>query len=243
MKPFNLLIRSMTAFAIVSLCVPLLAQDEATDSSPVAGSWQWTRVGLSGDVTCTLRLQMKDGQLTGTFEDSEGFKARIKEASMEGDEFKATLVAEEDGETVAMNLVGKVRRNEIAGKINDGAEEIDWVARRAILLDDVTGEWQMRFTIPTGELVEPEFTLSKNSRGKPAVEFTTGQDEAEDEDISDVTFDNGALGFTLDLVWQGQEIRVDYELELKGDDLSGLMFVEVSGGDGGEIEVEGERIK
>ncbi|MGI9519143.1 MAG: hypothetical protein ACR2NP_18980, partial [Pirellulaceae bacterium] len=126
---------------------------------------------------------------------------------------------------------------------NDGAEEIEWLARRAILLDDVAGEWQMRFTIPDGQLVEPAFTLSKNSRGKAAVEFDVGQEDSEDEEVSDVTFDNGRLGFTLELVWQGQDIRVDYELDLNGDDLSGLMFVEIQGGDGGEIEVEGERIK
>ena len=243
MKPLSLLVRPLLACAMLSFCVPLLAQDEATDMSRVVGSWQWTRVGLSGDVTCTLRLQMKDGVLAGTFEDSEGFKAAVKEASLMDDEFKATLVPEEGGETVAMTLVGKVRRNEIAGKMNDGSEEVDWVARRAVLLDDVLGDWVMRFTIPDGQTVEPEFTLGKNNRGKPTLEFDVGQEESEEEEVSDVTFDNGRLGFTLELVWQGQDIRVDYELDLKGDELSGLMFVEVQGGDGGEIEVEGERIK
>ena len=57
----------------------------------------------------------------------------------------------------------------------------------------------MEFTTPDGQLIEPEFELVKKENGKPSVAFTDDDSEELDGSISDVTFDNGRLGFTYDL--------------------------------------------
>ena len=233
--------------ALIGLVMAPAQAQETKDKSPAVGSWKFERESLSGSVKCKIRLTEEDGKIQGTYSDAEDVKASVDSVTVEGEEITIKLVFDNDGEKSAATLSGKIDGDTIVGKMNDGDGDQDWKAKRFISLEDAAGKWRMSFTTPDGMERNPEFTLSIKD-GKPVVEFDVNDGDAESDEppkISNVKFKEGLLVFDVELVFQQQELALEYELEFdSADTMEGSMYFEFEGMDqSGDLDLEGERIK
>jgi hypothetical protein len=102
------------------------------------GTWKWTFTAPGGGRTIdsTLKLELKDGQLSGTISGFRGETA-ISDASFKDDTVQFSVVRERDGQKRVSKYTGKVEGDSIKGNVEmpgrDGGEahKMDWVATRA----------------------------------------------------------------------------------------------------------------
>jgi len=101
------------------------------------GTWKWTRPGRDGQtVEASMKLALKDGQLTGTVSGFRGGENAISEATLVDDVIAFKVVIEFNGNSRTMTYTGKLEGDAIKGTITfpgrDGGEPrtIDWNATR-----------------------------------------------------------------------------------------------------------------
>jgi hypothetical protein len=127
MKSLRLMAAAFAAVCLTSLFA--LAAD-------AAGTWKWSvpgRDGQSRDVT--LKLELKDGQLTGSM---SGFRGEIpiSDASFKDGQIAFSVVREFNGNKVETKYQGKLDGDTIKGSAEgpgrDGqVTKRDWTATRA----------------------------------------------------------------------------------------------------------------
>jgi hypothetical protein len=119
-----------TAFAAICLTTVLAF---AADPS---GTWKWTIPGRDGQTRdITLKLDLKDGQLTGSLTAFRG-DTPISDASFKDDQLAFSVVREFNGNKFEQKYTGKLAGDSIKGSISftnrDGeATTRDWAATRA----------------------------------------------------------------------------------------------------------------
>lgn len=227
-----------------TFCIPLVAQEKA-DPSPFVGSWQWDRNGLDGKVRCELRVEEKDDALTGTYKDADEVKAKVAGISVKEEVVSFKLNIENDGKTSEVSFSGKMKNNKITGKMTySGDKEQDWKANRFTSLADAVGKWRMEFTTPDGATRNPEFELTEKD-GKASLKFNVQEENAGDANVSKVKFEDGVLTFQVKLDFQGQELKLEYDMEFIGDELEGSMRFEFPAvpEQNGEVDITGMKIK
>ena len=222
-----------------------VAAQEKAKPAPLVGTWKFDRESLTESVKCYLRLTEKDGKLAGTYSDAEEVKAKVGEVALKGDVVTIQLVFDHDGKQANVVLNGKLDGDTIQGTMVDGSETQDWKAQRIVALQDVVGKWRMSFTTPDGTERNPEFELSMDDK-KPVVQFIEGEDSPEPAggEISKVKFKDGFLTFSVALDFQGQPLKLEYEIEfMSSNRMEGSMYFEIEGTEmSGDVDVEGERI-
>jgi hypothetical protein len=114
----------------------------AADASP-AGTWKWTSPGRGGNpgVEQTLKLDVKDGQLTGTVLKTqtpmgEMPDVAITDASFKDGEIKFSVTRDFNGRSFTSKYDGKLDGDTIKGTVErpgrDGeVRKNDWVATRS----------------------------------------------------------------------------------------------------------------
>ena len=137
-----LLMKSIRLFAALwaACCISLAAF--AADASP-AGTWKWTVQGRQGQgFDQTLKLDYKDGQLTGMLLGIQGGQfslpdTPIADASFKGGQIKFTVTREFGGNKVTTKYDGKLEGDTMTGTSErpnlQGGEPVkrEWQARRA----------------------------------------------------------------------------------------------------------------
>jgi hypothetical protein len=245
MKFQNILYLAMVVAMWFAGSATVMAQESA-ERSPAAGSWKFMRESLAGNVKCVLHLKEKDGKLQGTYSDAEQVKATVKGITVQGDQISIQLVFDENRDAT-VTLSGKIEGNSIVGKMIDAGEEVEWKAQKFVSLQEAAGKWRMSFVTPDGMERKPEFTLADKD-GKPVVEFVSGEGEAAEADDAKMTkteYRDGLLLFHVSMEFEGQDLKLEYELEFEtADTLIGSMYFEFGGADmSGDVDVEGERIQ
>lgn len=125
MKLLRLLV-SLIAFSALTLAA--LAADPT-------GTWKWTTQSPNGEIHTTLKLESKDGKLTGAYSNQFGDTA-IKNASIKDDVIAFEVVRNLGGNEFVVKYHGKLEGNTIKGTIEvpnpDGGEgmKLDWNAKR-----------------------------------------------------------------------------------------------------------------
>lgn len=114
----------------------------AADASPT-GTWKWTQPGRGGNpgTERSLKLENKDGKLTGTLEGWQMGDNKIPDTAISAASFKDGVVAfsverEFNGNKFVTKYTGKLEGDKITGSSEapgrDGAvQKRDWVATRA----------------------------------------------------------------------------------------------------------------
>jgi hypothetical protein len=126
MKPLRLL---AAAFAACLLTVAAFAAD-------AGGTWKWTVSTPNGDIETTLKLALKDGQLTGTYSNSFGDTA-ISNATFKDGAIAFEVAREFNGAKFVLRYAGQLSGDAIEGTIvvpaQDGGEgqKLPWHAKRA----------------------------------------------------------------------------------------------------------------
>ena len=137
MKPHRTLLA-----AILAACFMTVAAF-AADASP-AGTWKWTQAGRGGNPGSerTLKLELKDGQLSGLVAGYQGAQGQIPDNPIIDASFKGGAVAFSVKVTYGDNsfvikYVGQVDGDTLKGTIErpgrDGGDptKTEWVAKRA----------------------------------------------------------------------------------------------------------------
>jgi hypothetical protein len=134
--------KSLRLFAVLlaACCISLAAF--AADASP-AGTWKWTVQGRQGGAGFdqTLKLDYKDGQLTGTLLGVQGSQfslpdTPIADASFKDGQIKFAVTREFGGNKVTTKYDGKLEGDTITGTSErpnlQGGEPVkrEWQARR-----------------------------------------------------------------------------------------------------------------
>ena len=100
-----------------------------------AGAWKWTVQAPNGAIDTTLKLESKDGKLSGSYSNEYG-EAAISDASFRNDELAFSVVRDFGGNTFVLNYRGKLEGDAIKGTIETpgfgGGEtqKLDWNAKR-----------------------------------------------------------------------------------------------------------------
>lgn len=124
------LLRIVSAlFAVSALTVVAFAADPS-------GTWKWITKSPNGEIATTLKLEAKDGKLTGAYSNQFG-DTTISNASLKDDEIAFEVVRDFDGTKFVVKYHGKLDGDTIKGTIEapgrDGGEgvKLDWNAKRA----------------------------------------------------------------------------------------------------------------
>lgn len=101
------------------------------------GTWTWSRPGRDGQtMESTMKLELKDGKLTGTVSGFRGGDNAISDATFTDDAIAFKVVAEFNGNKRTATYEGKLAGDTITGTIlipgRDGGEprKVDWNATR-----------------------------------------------------------------------------------------------------------------
>jgi hypothetical protein len=125
--------------ASVAVCFATVAAI-AADAS---GTWKWTQPGRQGGqgFEMTLKLEVKDGALSGSTAPSQGPQGEIPavaigDASIKGDTVAFSITREFNGNKRTSKYEGKVEGDTIKGTVErqtrDGTtQKSEWVATRA----------------------------------------------------------------------------------------------------------------
>ena len=128
--------------ALVAVCFTAVAAF-AADASP-AGTWKWTQAGRQGGqgFEQTLKLEMKDGKLTGTMVGVQGPQGQMPDVAISDASFKAGAIKfavsrEFNGNKFTTTYEGQLEGDKITGTSErpgrDGGAPTkrEWVATRA----------------------------------------------------------------------------------------------------------------
>lgn len=129
----------MKKLAIVALVVGLAglaggARAEDKKGAEPGGTWKWTveRGGQKRDVT--LKLEHKDGKLTGTVSAGKDTETKIEDGTFKDGEVKFNVTRERNGEKFTSKYTGKLDGDTIKGAYETtfgGKEQKrDWEAKR-----------------------------------------------------------------------------------------------------------------
>ncbi len=125
MKAFRLL---CSFFAVVTIASAAFAADPT-------GNWKWSTQSPNGEIETTLKLESKDGKLTGAYSNQFG-DTTISNVSFQDNVIAFEVVREFGGGKFVVKYHGKLDGDTIKGTLEapgpDGNEpmKLDWNAKR-----------------------------------------------------------------------------------------------------------------
>jgi hypothetical protein len=100
-----------------------------------AGTWKWTVHSPSGEIETTLKLESKEGKVTGTYSNQFG-DAAISDVGFQNDAIAFDVVRDFGGNSFVLKYRGKLEGDAIKGTIETpgfgggDAVKLDWTAKR-----------------------------------------------------------------------------------------------------------------
>ena len=139
MKSSLKLIAALGAVCFMTLAA--FAAAAAPAAASPAGTWKWTQQGRNGAQEMTVKLDLKDGALTGTMVGMQGPQGPIPDVAIGDASFKDgaiafTVTREFNGNKRVSKYTGKLDGDSIKGETErpgrDGAaQKSEWNATRA----------------------------------------------------------------------------------------------------------------
>ncbi|MEO6004482.1 MAG: hypothetical protein ABIZ04_23425 [Opitutus sp.] len=126
----------MKSLRLARLLFVLSALTAGAFAADPSGTWKWITQSPNGEIATTLKLEAKDGKVTGAYSNQFGDTA-ISNASLKDDAIAFEVVRDFDGQKFVVKYQGKLEGDTIKGTIEapgrDGGEgfKADWNAKRA----------------------------------------------------------------------------------------------------------------
>jgi hypothetical protein len=124
----------MKTHRIIGLFLALGVASAALAADP-SGTWKWATHSPNGDIETTLKLEAKNGKLSGAYSNQFGDTA-ISNASLQDDVIAFDVVRDFGGGKYVVKYHGKLEGDTLKGTIeapgHDGgaALKLDWTATR-----------------------------------------------------------------------------------------------------------------
>ena len=112
-----------------------VAAAAAAFAADPTGAWKWSTSSPNGETPTTLKLELKNGEITGAYSNQYGDTA-ISNASLRDDVIMFDVVRDLGGKKYVVKYRGKIKGDTIKGTIeapgHDGGEgvKLDWSAKR-----------------------------------------------------------------------------------------------------------------
>lgn len=126
----------MKTFASLGLALALFGSAgaaSAADSADPSGLWKWSGKVGKKDADFSLRIEHKDGKVTGSLAGGK-LDMKIEEGTFKDGELTFTATGEVKGEKVSFKGTGKVTGDTLKGKITTErkgkSQSADWEAKR-----------------------------------------------------------------------------------------------------------------
>lgn len=124
----------MNTLRLLCSILALAAAASAFAADP-SGTWQWSTHSPNGDIATTLKLDARDGKLTGAYSNQFGDTA-ISNVSFKDDVLSFEVVRDLGGNKFVVKYHGKLEGDTIKGTLEaavpDSGEpmKLDWNAKR-----------------------------------------------------------------------------------------------------------------
>lgn len=226
--------------SIAPLCLAIAEESDPAKTSPVdpTGTWRWERTFNDNTAEFELKLNWDGKQLTGKYSAFDN-TSDIEQTKLEKDQMSFLAKREINGNQFEVKFDGQVKPDELAGKINvdfgDGPQEFDWVAKRAVVPEDVLGTWNLQIETPNG-LIEPRLTITKEGdelHGAYVSPF--GEREAKNVAVKDNT-----LTWEISGERDGANFKIVYTGKPRGNSIEGTNEFDFDGNTG-TMEFTGKR--
>ncbi len=231
--------RQTVCCALVAVAMTgLQATVRAAEKPDPSGTWKWERTFGGNTRVRVLKLQLKDGKLTGTY---KGREDEIPiEGKIDGDKVSFGYTREFNGNKFSIRYTGKLVEDTIKGTGSfDGGErsrEFEWEAKRSVELSDVLGTWKLAFEGRDGQSFESTLKISKDGdKVKGTYTSRFGEREIEDLKVAD-----NQLTFKTTFERDGQKFTINYKLKPRGDSITGSLEFPREG-ENRSIEFKGKR--
>jgi hypothetical protein len=211
---------------------------EATPADPT-GTWKWEYTISDNDVEFQVKLNWDGKKLTGTYTAFDE-TTDIEEAKFQKDQLSFVTKRAFDGNEIVATFDGKVKPDNIEGTVavefgGNEPREFDWIAKRAVEIDDVLGVWDLKVETPNG-LIEPKLTLTSDEdklKGAYASQF--GEREPKN-----LTLKDNKLSWEISGDREGVTFKVVYTGQPRGNSITGSAEFDFDG-NVGTLEFTGKR--
>jgi len=218
-------------------------KDEKKDAVDPSGTWRWEHDEGGETIKDILKLNYDGKKLTGTYTGRRG-PFDIKDGKVEKDEVSFGFDIEADGRKFVIKFSGRVKKDDVDGtvafEVDDESREFPWSAKRSLKAEDVVGTWNLAIETPNGNTLMPNLTLSLDKEKKKLSGNYTSSNGDVELDVSDIQVKDNHLRYTVSGEFNGNTLTAKYDVEPRGDKLSGKIAFEFNG-ESGELEVEGKR--
>ena len=124
----------MRMLAIAAFVVGLLGVAQAADKNDPTGTWKWKTKFGEKEFEQSLKLELKDGKLTGTLTAGKG-DAKIEDGKFKDGDLSFTVTRTRGDNKFVSKYMGKVSEDTLKGTITtdfNGKEfKQDWDAKRS----------------------------------------------------------------------------------------------------------------
>jgi hypothetical protein len=126
----------MKLFRLLCTVITLGVFAAAAYAADPSGTWTWTTTSPNGELHTTLKLESKDGKLSGNYSNEFG-AATISNASLKDGVIAFDVEREMDGNKFVVKYHGKLEGDTIKGTIEVATPEggdpmkLEWNAKRA----------------------------------------------------------------------------------------------------------------
>jgi len=128
--------KKLAVMAFVAGLFGVIGLAQAADKDDPTGTWKWKTKFGKNEVEQSLKLELKDGKLTGTLTGGgkTATETKIEDGKFKDGELSFTVTRERKGEKIMSKYTGKVSDDTIKGSITTdfGGKEnkADWEAKK-----------------------------------------------------------------------------------------------------------------
>jgi hypothetical protein len=145
------------------------------------------------------------------------------------------------GNQFDVQFSGKVEKDEIKGTIkvdfgNNGPQEFEWIAKRAIEPDDVLGVWKLVVESSMGPM-ERQFTITKDHDKLQGLYHS----QFADHDAKDLTLKDNQLSWEVSGEREGRPFKIVYDGRPRGNAIEGTCDFDFGGDIKGTTKFTGKR--
>jgi hypothetical protein len=229
-----------TLIAVCSL-VSFSHAQEKKKNVEVSGTWRYEYELEGATRKDTLKLQSgKDGQVMGTYSGVSEKPIEFANGKIAGDEVVLELSLTYQGTPVKIKYNGKIKGDDIVGKIvastGEGDMDFEWTAKRSVEAADVVGLWELE--INAGDSVlEPSLEITLDGKDLKG----TYKDSNSNIEVSleKLRIEKNSLKFTINAKLDGAEVKADFSGRPYGNKINGTVEYNLNG-DTGEVEFNGK---
>ena len=125
--------KALVALGLAFALLGVVGTASAADSTDPSGVWKWSGKVGKKDADFSLRIEQKDGKVTGSIAGGK-LDLKIEEGTFKEGELTFTATGEVKGEKVSFKGTGKLSGDTLKGKITTErkgkSQSADWEAKR-----------------------------------------------------------------------------------------------------------------